>query len=117
MEFFTASGPGGQHKNRVKTACRIRHIDSGAVAVATEHKSQSQNKEAAFRRVVETNRFKSWHKLETARRLLKYQSIEEMIEDLVDKQLGLHNLKLEIQDETGRWKEVDWNVLAETKEV
>ena len=70
LEFFTSGGPGGQHRNKVETACRIYHPASGAVATSTEHKSQSQNKEAAFLRLLATNKFKNWHKAETARRLL-----------------------------------------------
>ena len=27
-EFFTAGGPGGQHRNRVATACRCKHEPS-----------------------------------------------------------------------------------------
>ena len=107
LQFFRASGPGGQQKNKVETACRIIHKASGAVAYATEHKSQSQNREAAFHRLVNSKEFKSWHKLEVSRRLFNYQSIEDMLNKLVDKAMDPANIKLEVQDGKGRWIEIN----------
>ncbi len=53
VEFFTGSGPGGQHRNRSRTAVRIKHEPSGVVVTATERRSQAQNLEAAFERLIE----------------------------------------------------------------
>jgi protein subunit release factor A len=53
IEFYRGSGPGGQHRNKKDTACRITHIPTGIAATAQEFKSQKQNKEAAFRRLAE----------------------------------------------------------------
>lgn len=107
LEFFIASGPGGQHRNKVATACRIKHFDSGATAEAKEFKSQTQNKEAAFNRLIETKAFKNWHKLEVARRLLNYQSIEKMIEEGVAAHMADKNIKFEVRDALGKWITVD----------
>ncbi|MBW1808031.1 MAG: peptide chain release factor-like protein [Deltaproteobacteria bacterium] len=52
VEFFTGSGPGGQHRNRSRTAVRIKHEPSGIVVTATERRSQAQNLEAAFDRLI-----------------------------------------------------------------
>src|SRR5437660_11777862 len=50
-EFFIASGPGGQHRNKDETGVRLLHRPSGTVVTATERRSQHANREMAFQRV------------------------------------------------------------------
>lgn len=50
-EFFVASGPGGQHRNKAATGVRLAHGPTGAAVTATERRSQAQNRGAALRRL------------------------------------------------------------------
>ena len=46
-----ASGPGGQHRNKVSSAIRLRHRPSNLVAIAAEARSQHENKMRALKRL------------------------------------------------------------------
>ena len=51
IEIFIASGPGGQHRNKVETGVRLTHRPSGISVTATERRSQHANREVAFERM------------------------------------------------------------------
>ena len=51
IDYFKSSGPGGQKKNKTVSAVRLRHRPTGIIVVATESRSQHQNREVAFERL------------------------------------------------------------------
>lgn len=50
-QFFIASGPGGQHRNKTETGVRLIHKPTGFTVTATERRSQLQNRGAALERL------------------------------------------------------------------
>jgi protein subunit release factor A len=53
VETYRASGPGGQHRNVTESAVRLVHLPSGVRVVAADSRSQHQNRETAFARLIE----------------------------------------------------------------
>ncbi len=53
VHIHRASGPGGQHRNKVSTAVRLHHQPSGFTVNANERRSQHENKHNAAKRLRE----------------------------------------------------------------
>lgn len=74
------SGKGGQHRNKKATGVRIQHPASGAQGVATDSKSQKENRRNAFRRLANSPEFQTWHRIETARRMMDESAVKRKVE-------------------------------------
>jgi hypothetical protein len=51
VETFRASGPGGQHRNKIESAVRLTHRPTGVAAQAFERRSQHENRILALKRL------------------------------------------------------------------
>lgn len=101
VTVFRGSGPGGQSRNKTSTAVRIKHPESGATAESQVYKSQDQNKQAAFRKLVESPTFEMWRRKRTAELMGR-----PTVEQVVDKAMDPRNLKVEGKVDD-RWEKLD----------
>ncbi len=100
VQPFKGSGAGGQHRNKNATAIRIIHPDSGVKVECQEHKSQMQNKKAAFKRLTEHPDFKQWHRIKVAEVFHGKQQNEKKLEEWMHPR----NFKVEVKNEQGQWE-------------
>jgi len=101
IAFFRSGGPGGQNQNKRDTGVRITHPASGAVGEARDQRSQAQNKRSAFRRLIETETFQAWLRIETARAMLTNEE-RRAIEEKVEQWMTPEHLRVEYFHED-RW--------------
>lgn len=100
----TFAGSGGQHK--AQSGVKIIHPASGACGESGEHRSQLRNKEAAFLRLIVSDIFRDWLKLEIARVQLKEHNMHARKTRAVDKWIKPSNLRVEVKRD-GRYAEED----------
>jgi hypothetical protein len=51
VDTLRASGPGGQKRNKTESAVRLRHKPTGLIVIASESRSQAENRVRALRRL------------------------------------------------------------------
>jgi protein subunit release factor B len=103
VETYRSSGPGGQRKNKVETAVRLKHLPSGITVIATEHRSQAENRKLALERLrerlIKLNRPKK-RRIPT---LVSLMAIEKRIEEK-----KIHSKKKSLrQEKLKKFKEWD----------
>lgn len=96
VQPFKGSGKGGQKRNKTMSCCRIIHPESGSVSECQEERSYEQNKKKAFEKLINSEKFQSWHKLKAAEAIGRIANIE----DEVDREMK--NIKVEVF-KNGKW--------------
>lgn len=79
VQTFRSGGKGGQNQNKRDTGVRIVHRPSGAVGESREHRTQLENKRAAFRRMAEHAKFRAWVSIQLVGYDEALRAVEEMM--------------------------------------
>lgn len=99
VQTFRSGGKGGQNQNKRDTGVRIIHKASGAVGESRQHRTQLENKRAAFRRMVEHGKFRFW----VNAKLLNYDQVMRDVEEMMKRE---DDFLIEYRI-NGRWTPVD----------
>lgn len=97
--YTKGTGSGGQKKNKTSSAVHCTHIDSGAHAFSQDGRSQLHNRQDAFKKMVNSQKFQNWLKLEVAKKHKEYVDINEVVEE------QMKHIRVEIKQD-GKW--VEW---------
>lgn len=100
-DYYVGSGKGGQKRNKTANCVRCTHRQSGAVACSEDGRSQLKNKQAAFRKMAQSERFQRWLKAETYKKL----GVEEEIRAEVERSMRPGNLLCEAKV-GGKWVKI-----------
>ena len=84
FQTFCTGGKGGQHRNAKQNGVRCIHPDSGARGEHRDGRDQFRNKREAFLKCVESPVFKTWHRIEVARRLGHLKGLEQKVDEMMD---------------------------------
>lgn len=100
MQTFSVGGHGGGGKDTSNSGVRLIHKDSGAVGEGRENRSNTLNRRSAFKKLIATNKFKLWHKLECARRMGQLvpetkEQILERVDSMIENGLKDNSIMVE----------------------
>ena len=100
ISYSVGSGKGGQAKQRTSSKVTMIHRESGAMGVASDSRSQLDNKRLAFDRLRATPKFKVW----LNKKLFEIRE-QETLEKSIEKETTPDKLKFEVKLD-GKWVEV-----------
>ena len=102
FETMRGTGPGGQKRNKTESAVRCTHKESGATGFSDETRHQQQNRKAAFAKCVASAKFKTWFKLEVARRMHDGLTVEQIVDQKMSRP---QDFQIEIKED-GKWAKI-----------
>lgn len=104
--YTRGTGAGGQKRNKTSSAVHCTHRPSGAHGYSESSRSQLDNRQDAFRKMAESDRFKKWVRVEYMKRTGEHLEIERQITE------SLTKVKLEVKID-GKWTEVTASQLVD----
>ena len=103
-DYYRGTGAGGQKRNKTSNCVRCTHPPSGSVGKSEEGRSQWDNKKKAFKRCVETKKFRAWMRVEVA----KANGAEERMKEEVKRLMAPKNMHYEGWDaKKGKWVKIE----------
>lgn len=102
VSWFSGKGAGGQHRNKHMNCCRIKHIATGIIKTGQSNRDRMNNQKEALHAIANDPRFKFYCHTKL-REIESGQTVEEKVEEM----MRPDNLKIEVKDENGQWKEED----------
>ena len=102
VQAFRSGGKGGQNQNKVESGVRIIHHPSGARAESRETRDQLENKRRAWKRLVTSDTFQRWHRVEVSKRLG-----QKSVDDLVEEAMQPQHIKVEVRNGEGKWVDAE----------
>lgn len=104
--YTKGTGAGGQKRNKTSSAVHCIHKASGAHGYSESSRSQLDNRQEAFRKMAETDKFKKWIHIEYMKRTGEHYEVERQI------QASLNKVKVEVKID-GKWTEVSMDQLVD----
>lgn len=83
VDTFRSGGSGGQNQNKRDTGVRITHLPSGAVGEARDQRQQAQNKKLAMERLVASDTFQKWVRVQASAIMEGFASLERKVDSLM----------------------------------
>ncbi|MBT3278173.1 MAG: peptide chain release factor-like protein [Phycisphaerales bacterium] len=107
QHIYKASGPGGQHRNKVSSAVRLHHQPTKITATANDSRSQHDNRKNAIRRL----------RMNIATKLRADAPAETRVPEIIARFLHLpkrakHDAEMKNRLEVGRKHKDYWHVAA-----
>src|SRR6478736_2388437 len=82
VDYFSGTGPGGQHRNKHQNCVRLYHEPSGVRVVAQSHREKRANEGDAMTKLSQHPKFRFW-----ASERIKEMEGRESIAEAVDRML------------------------------
>lgn len=102
MQTFSVGGNGGGGKDTSNSGVRLIHPPSGAVGEGRDHRTNTKNRQDAFVKLANSDKFKTWHKIECARlmgnRLPETpEQIMSRVDKVINDELESGEIKVEVR--------------------
>ena len=91
LTWFSGTGGGGQHRNRHRNCCRLKHIETGVITTGQSHKEARSNKREALENMAKHWKIKAFLAQKLAELELG-ETIKEAAEKAADELMAEENI-------------------------